>query len=444
VGDDSVKKCLAVTLSTLILINLCACSVNTNSFDDDKLKYYAYYEDTICDIINKYNNYCAKHYDESYQIEIIEFDSQEEMNLKMSTEIMAGGGPDVFSLSQNLPFEKLSNNKTIADINELTNSYEYDIGLNNCNSAIMDVGVIGGKRYFIPLTYSPDVFITTEETLNKYDLSSSDFSYKALSDKLLDIKDTYSFLGGTDYNINFFYSFLNQYIDYNNGNTGFNTKEFSENLDYIYNLINNDSTNDNTYYFLYENINNGASILYKQFSSFDFMVRTYGFLYYLGGTPAIVNNYNKNENTISASVDFGIAINNNCKSKEKILPFLKYCLSDKVQKYLAEYCSLPVNNNTLKYLIDATDEPIDFGDDGFIDDDEKAIFKKARDTALNDYNYIIDNINECNLYSFYYLSETYFNSSVIGDIVDKYLSGDISKDKFIRQLTAATEIYLTE
>ena len=42
------------------------------------------------------------------------------------------------------------------------------------------------------------------------------------------------------------------------------------------------------------------------------------------------------------------------------------------------------------------------------------------------------------------LKNTYYNSTVIGDIVDKYLSGDISKDKFIRQLTAATEIYLTE
>lgn len=32
----------------------------------------------------------------------------------------------------------------------------------------------------------------------------------------------------------------------------------------------------------------------------------------------------------------------------------------------------------------------------------------------------------------------------IGDITRKFLNGDISKDKFIRQLSAATEIYLTE
>lgn len=57
---------------------------------------------------------------------------------------------------------------------------------------------------------------------------------------------------------------------------------------------------------------------------------------------------------------------------------------------------------------------------------------------------MIDNITECSLYSFYYLSDTYYNSTVIGDIVDKYLNGDISKEKFIRQLSAATEFYLTE
>ena len=42
------------------------------------------------------------------------------------------------------------------------------------------------------------------------------------------------------------------------------------------------------------------------------------------------------------------------------------------------------------------------------------------------------------------LKTNYYNSSVIGDIVDKYLKGDFSKEKFIRQLSAATEIYLTE
>ena len=30
------------------------------------------------------------------------------MNIKISTEVMSGGGPDIFSLSQKLPFEKMA------------------------------------------------------------------------------------------------------------------------------------------------------------------------------------------------------------------------------------------------------------------------------------------------------------------------------------------------
>lgn len=54
----------------------------------------------------------------------------------------------------------------------------------------------------------------------------------------------------------------------------------------------------------------------------------------------------------------------------------------------------------------------------------------------------IEKINNCSLYM--NVLDSYYNSSVIGDITRKFLNGDISKDKFIRQLTSATEIYLTE
>lgn len=54
----------------------------------------------------------------------------------------------------------------------------------------------------------------------------------------------------------------------------------------------------------------------------------------------------------------------------------------------------------------------------------------------------IEKINNCSLYM--NVLDSYYNSSVIGDITRKFLNGDILKDKFIRQLTSATEIYLTE
>lgn len=439
------KNKIAIILTLQFIITVFAfsgCGESTASSNSSKLTYCAYYEDAICDIIKRYNKYCTKHYDESYQIEIVEFESQEEMKLKMSTEIMAGEGPDIFSLSQKLPFEKLTDSKTIADVNELISEFSYYIGIDNCDSKIMDAGVIDGKRYFIPLFYSPDVFITTEETLNKYNLTSSEFSFKALSEELLKNKKEYSLFG--DDNTAFFYSFLDQYIDFNSGNTEFNSDKFSEDLDSIYSLIKNDTTDENVYYFLYENINNGASILYKEMPAFSRIVRTYSCLKYLGSTPVFVNNYNMDDDSISASVDVGIAVNDNCKNKEKLLPFIKYCLSCNVQKNMSEErMYLPVNSDAMEKCIDSIDEAIDFGD-LIVSDKEKAIVETAQSAAIRDYKYIINNITKCNLYGFNYLSDTYFNSSVISDIVNKYLNGDISKEKFIRQLSAATEIYLTE
>lgn len=441
------KNKIAIILTLQFIITVFAfsgCGESTASSNSSKLTYCAYYEDAICDIIKRYNKYCTKHYDESYQIEIVEFESQEEMKLKMSTEIMAGEGPDIFSLSQKLPFEKLTDSKTIADVNELISEFSYDIGIDNCDSKIMDAGVIDGKRYFIPLFYSPDVFITTEETLNKYNLTSSEFSFKALSEKLSKNKKEYSLFGSADDNIAFFYSFLDQYIDFNSGNTEFNSDKFSEDLDSIYSLIKNDTTDENVNYFLYENINNGASLLYKEMPAFSGIVRTYSCLKYLGSTPVFVNNYNMDDDSISASTDVGIAVNDNCKNKENLLPFIKYCLSCDVQKNMSEECMyLPVNSDAMEKCIDSIDEAIDFGD-LIVSDKEKAIVETAQSAAIRDYKYIINNITKCNLYGFNYLSDTYFNSSVISDIVDKYLNGDISNEKFIRQLTAATEIYLKE
>lgn len=150
------------------------------------------------------------------------------------------------------------------------------------------------------------------------------------------------------------------------------------------------------------------------------------------------------DDSISASTDVGIAVNDNCKNKEKLLPFIKYCLSCDVQKNMSEECMyLPVNSDAMEKCIDSIDEAIDFGD-LIVSDKEKAIVETAQSAAIRDYKYIINNITKCNLYGFNYLSDTYFNSSVISDIVDKYLNGDISNEKFIRQLTAATEIYLKE
>lgn len=106
----------ALTCSVIIAI-LCAmlfsfvsCKEN-NVVSDEKLKYYnSNSEDDFSSLIKQYNKYCLKYYDESYQIEIVEFEDDNDLYTKMSTELMAGAGPDIVSLNQKLPFEKLIEN----------------------------------------------------------------------------------------------------------------------------------------------------------------------------------------------------------------------------------------------------------------------------------------------------------------------------------------------
>ena len=152
----------------------------------------------------------------------------------------------------------------------------------------------------------------------------------------------------------------------------------------------------------------------------------------------------------------GIAINQNSDKKDKALRFIEYCLSEDVQEYWCgsrsdkgfsgtNEISLPVNNKAFDYAVEVeTGEEWDYNEDGEFDEEEKEFSENVDSIFWKDYLGIIDDISGCTLYNYKNLKTTYYNSTVIGDIVDKYLSGDISKEKFIRQLSAATEIYLTE
>ena len=449
---------LIIAILCSVLLSLASCKEN-NVAGDEKLKYYTPYQGTdIISIIERYNKYCKNNLDESYQIEIVEFNSSEEMYTKMSTELMSGEGPDIFSLDEPLPFEKLIDNSVLADFDELVNTYNFDINFDDYNAKIMEVGIINGKRCFVPFFYCPNVFISTQETLEKYGLNSSEFSYKELSQQLSNKKAIYSLFGNISDNDRFLYSFLDSYTDFEDKTTYFDTDGFIENLDYIEELIKNDTTNKDIYYSIDGSGN--KSCLFSTPKSFiggsiSAMKSNYYYLCLQNKTPIILPNYSK-DNKITAYVECGVSINQNSNKKEKALAFVEYCLSKDVQEYWCgsrpettfsgtNTISLPVNNAAFDYAVEVeTNTEWDHNEDGEFDEDEREFSEKVDSMFWADYLSIIDGISECTLYDYENLENTYYDSSVIGGIVRKYLNGDISKDKFIRELTAATEIYLNE
>ncbi|RGH59401.1 carbohydrate ABC transporter substrate-binding protein [Ruminococcus sp. AM36-18] len=455
------KNKIAIILTLQFIITVFAfsgCGESTASSNSSKLTYCAYNEDAICDIIKRYNKYCTKHYDESYQIEIVEYDSLEEMYTIMATEFMSGDGPDIISLDQPLPFEKLIENHAFADVDELINTYGSNIDFNDYNTKVMKSGIVNRKRYFVPFFYCPNIFISIQEKLKEYDLNFSDFSYKELSRQLSQEKVSCSLFGNESDNYSLLYSFIDSYVNFDNKTTNFDTNSFLENIDYIKKLINNDNTNENVYYDLYNSENNGCILSTPRllFGGTIGGVKTaYYNIFLQNKTPAILPNFSY-ENKITAYVECGIAINQNSDKKDKALRFIEYCLSEDVQEYWCgsrsdkgfsgtNEISLPVNNKAFDYAVEVeTAEEWDYNEDGEFDEEEKEFSENVDSIFWKDYLGIIDDISGCTLYNYKNLKTTYYNSSVIGDIVDKYLKGDISKEKFIRQLSAATEIYLTE
>ena len=453
------KIAIILTLQFIITVFVFSgCGESTASSNSSKLTYCAYNEDAICDIIERYNKYCKKHYDESYQIEIVEYDSLEEMYTIMATEIMSGDGPDIISLDQPLPFEKLIENHAFADVDELINTYGSNIDFNDYNTKVMESEIVNRKRYFVPFFYCPNIFISTQEKLKEYDLNFSDFSYKELSKQLSQEKVSCSLFGNESDNYSFLYSFIDSYVNFDNKTANFDTNSFLENIDYIKKLINNDNTNENVYYNLYNSENNGCILSTPKLLFGGTMggVKTaYYNIFLQNKTPAILPNFSY-ENKITAYVECGIAINQNSDKKDKALRFIEYCLSEDVQEYWCgsrsdkgfsgtNEISLPVNNKAFDYAVEVeTGEEWDYNEDGEFDEEEKEFSENVDSIFWKDYLGIIDDISGCTLYNYKNLKTTYYNSSVIVDIVDKYLKGDISKEKFIRQLTAATEIYLTE
>ncbi len=455
------KNKIAIILTLQFIITVFAfsgCGESTASSNSSKLTYCAYNEDAICDIIERYNKYCKKHYDESYQIEIVEYDSLEEMYTIMATEFMSGDGPDIISLDQPLPFEKLIENHAFADVDELINTYGSNIDFNDYNTKVMESGIVNRKRYFVPFFYCPNIFISTQEKLKEYDLNFSDFSYKELSRQLSQEKVSCSLFGNESDNYSLLYSFIDSYVNFDNKTTNFDTNSFLENIDYIKKLINNDNTNENVYYDLYNSENNGCILSTPRLlfgGTIGGIKTAYYNIFLQNKTPAILPNFSY-ENKITAYVECGIAINQNSDKKDKALRFIEYCLSEDVQEYWCgsrsdkgfsgtNEISLPVNNKAFDYAVEVeTGEEWDYNEDGEFDEEEKEFSENVDSIFWKDYLGIIDDISGCTLYNYKNLKTTYYNSSVIVDIVDKYLKGDISKEKFIRQLSAATEIYLTE
>ena len=435
-----IKVILAILLGVIVITSFSSCAIKNNSEQNHLVYYTLNDEDSLSWIIEKYNKYCTNRNNPSFQIEVVKFNSEQEMSTQISTEIMAGSGPDIISLSQKLPFEKLIESRSLMNIYNLLkdDNSSNAINLDDYNVNILNACAFDDGLYIVPLFYGVDVLVSTEDRLNDFDIKENNgfsLTYSNFSDVFKNYfanDKGYSFVSNElsdfwwfDYPMQLFCRFLNSYVDFKNETVYFDTDEFKDNLDVMTQMLKISQKNNTNELFdgLYIN------------RSFPLMTGNYSYYQSINETPVVFRGLTKNKDVNSAHIQVGYGINNNTQLKEQALAFIKYTLSDEIQEIGATASgslSFPVNMSVYDNAkLDAASRTDDNNEIIGIDNE----FMKA-------YIDIADNVNACTLYRD--VSHSYYNSSVIGGIVDKYLSGDISKEKFIRQLTAATEIYLTE
>ena len=345
-------------------------------------------------------------------------------------------GVNYDSISMNLKVVPTVNNANDKNLETIINKIEfalsgaidyknktlkYNLGLDYDKSSLLDVDMQYKNDLYVKLNnlYDNPVKIKDNDFSDVFkNYFSNDEGYSFVSNELSD------FLW-FDYPMQLFCRFLNSYVDFENKAVYFDTDEFKDNLDVMMQMLTISQKNNTNELFdgLYIN------------RSFPLMAGNYSYYQSINETPVVFRGLTKNKDVNSAHIQAGYAINNNTQLKEQALAFIKYTLSDEIQEIGATASgslSFPVNISVYDNAKLVA---------GSRTDDNNKIIGIDND-FMKAYIDIADNVNACTLYRD--VSHSYYNDNVIGEIVDNYINKGISKDKFIRQLSAATEIYLTE
>ncbi|MDD4493523.1 MAG: extracellular solute-binding protein [Eubacteriales bacterium] len=363
--------------------------------------------------------------------------SYEEYDAKLSTELMAGEGPDLI-LYEFFPRDlyKMSETGVFYDLDTfIKQDTEFD--MENFPKVIMDSGIINDKRYFIPISFSIPVFLTTEEIMESSGMvyDKYDWSWDYLSGFISD------FCAGGDnqtkrYFMNkpFYFSDCLQssgikYIDYIKKETYFNTPEFKNILE-ISKRVQNCGINIEQSS-IGPMMKNGE--LFSVFSMdmpnpTEVLICQSRIKHYTEGTVRMIPfpTYDGSAN-LTAGTGGLAAINSNSKNKELVYELIKVLLSDKIQRNQTIPYT-PINRNVFDSMLAEYSEYVtqEFHDYYLYSMNEKLI---------DDMKYITDSIGQCRIVD---------NFPSIGKNAYNYISGNCTLQECINKMENEVQLILNE
>lgn len=435
-----IKESILIVLLFSFVFLCVGCEANKE--DGNTITYY-HYEPQVSTVSSLVFDYNKKYGNTDYKINVVEFDNIEKMASQITTELMAGKGPDIISLSEleilSSSTEKLIKQGAFANIDDIISdsSSKDKLELSDYNSDILDAGVYDGKRYYIPVAYEPQILLSSSNKLLKYlNNEESKLTYDnitKLSNNILnDNKNQGLFYGTEDYK-NVFLSLIDEYVDFYSQKHDFDSDDFMKSVISLKELYSSNEKNRDNVVSMFSTT--GQLELFALYNEIAELEND-------EDKPLIVNTPNKDGMPIGTIMD-AIFVNDNSNNKQKSLDFIKFALSEKVQSdfcgaNIKEYLpgtswgsgwEYPVNNESYHSLFSKAQEV------KYIDNTTN--ISEADFIYAKDY---IDNIKSYKLYGLY----DYYNTEVIGGTVNKFLTDEIDENKFIKDLKSKTEIYLNE
>lgn len=328
-----------IILAMLLTSTSCQNTPAAKESDTDLSIYITDYDMAIKEAIQKFN---TTHEKGKINAKNFFSDQIEDYQNQLLSELSTGNGPDiiVFHSYQVRKLSKYLNLDAFCDINELM-AGDSEFKLEDYNQSVLNCGVMDGKRYFIPISYTLEALFSTEEALASNNLT---IGQKPLSQKdLAELAKSYSNPnGGKLLNYFSYTSDMNHFINSFKGTASLGTEEFKSFMDQFRVLTQNSTEGadpakasamlKNGEVALLNSSIYSMNSLFEPYSSFETAVN-----------PVLIPLASSYEgNKISASPALYVGINKNCSNKKNAYAFIKTLLSTEEQIKNYNY-GLPVN-----------------------------------------------------------------------------------------------------
>lgn len=420
------KKFVSILLAVVLIFSVLTCvGCEADKKEENTITYYHYEPQVspVSSLIYQYNEKCKN---VQNRINIVEFDNIEKMTSQLTTELMAGKGPDIITSGElsllSLSTEKLIKQGVFANIDDIiSNSEDKDkLKLSDYNSNILDAGVYDGKRYFIPVTFEPQILLSSSSKLSKYlDNEQPDLTYgniKELSGNINKDDNNQALFSGVEDYKNVFLNLIDENVDFYSQKYDFDSDDFRKSVTSLKELYSsNEKNEDNIVPMLSSNGQIELFALYDEIADIEND----------NDEPIILNTPNKDGESTGVITD-AIFISNNSDNKEKALEFIEYALSEKVQSdfcgaNIEEYLpttsygsgwEYPVNNESYSKLFDKAKEVYYYEEYTraiqFSGHFENCIKEIKKYISNNQYSYAFSGIGKRKVYvRFRYPSEKY-------------------------------------